>query len=344
MTMKMKRQLLILLGLLTLSCAVKAQTPEEKNAAVPVVSADYTQQLEQATRKNNELEQKKKDKKRELDEAKDRDRQLTKDQNDLKKVLVQVQKTVKDLNEKLAKTAYPSLVEKKDSLVSVIRTHQEELDQLREQQSQLDEQLEESNRRMAGLAKVKDEVSNHLISEYRPLIGLPFSKVTLDALKQIHEQCLPYTADQQVKAFVAQVDNTIGNRVVYDEIQTVLASPYQKSAVAEAMLKIDRLRNLSDAQQQELLEVKRQLAVFEEGVKTFKEFIGNLNKCREGVQYSMRYFDDDKAVIFRGNLQQRMAASVMIVPYLKRKYEDFMNEFKKNPNKHSDIETEILNQ
>ena len=66
MTKKMKRQLLILLGLLTLSCAVKAQTPEEKNAAVPVVSADYTQQLEQATRKNNDLEQKKKDKKVEL--------------------------------------------------------------------------------------------------------------------------------------------------------------------------------------------------------------------------------------------------------------------------------------
>ena len=44
------------------------------------------------------------------------------------------------------------------------------------------------------------------------------------------------------------------------------------------------------------------------------------------------------------DLEQKVKNELLAVPYLKTKYEKFMEMFKKNPNKHSDIETEILNQ
>ena len=104
------------------------------------------------------------------------------------------------------------------------------------------------------------------------------------------------------------------------------------------------MTDLSFEQKAEITALKKQLEAFGEGVSAFKEFINNLNRCRKGVNYSMAFFRDDKRQILPDKLEQKISTKLMIVPYLKSKYEGFMKAFQKSPNKHSDIETEILNQ
>ena len=112
----------------------------------------------------------------------------------------------------------------------------------------------------------------------------------------------------------------------------------------KALVAIPHFTNINSAQRSEILELKRQLTIFPSGLSTFKEFINNLNRCRNGVSYSIDFYRADKKSIFPNDLEQKVKDVLLAVPYLKTKYEKFMEIFKKNPNKHSDIEAEILNQ
>ena len=59
----------------------------------------------------------------------------------------------------------------------------------------------------------------------------------------------------------------------------------------------------------------------------------------------MEFFQtDNRQILSKNNLGNRIENQLKRVPYLSKKFEEFMNAFKAAPNKHSDVEIEILNQ
>lgn len=312
---------------------------------IPVVPNDYTNQLEHALAKKEALEQKRIEQKNIffslLKDVKEKN-------NKCKKIRTEISNTQKDidkLSEKLKLTAYSELLKRKEQLETSVNTNLESLSHLNEQLLLTNKQLGESQSQKDELEKVKREVSSTLISENRPYLDQPFAKISIEKLKEIHRTCSPYTTDQKVNAFVVNIEITIKNKETYDEICKVLNSPYQKFGITQSLGKLQSMQNLSISQKSEIVSIKKQLESFSDGLLAFKEFINNLNECRkETDKYSWEYFLADKKPIYKNNLEERINTKLYAVPYLKNKYEEFMKVFKKSPNKHFDIETEILNQ
>lgn len=251
---------------------------------------------------------------------------------------------VEQLELKAQKSGIVELQRKRDALLAEIQREQEEK-QL--QDSCLKEvvgKLEDKERQMQNLANIKENVSNQIIAEYKGYLDKPFREMDLATLDQIKSKCQKYSSDTKVNAFVTMIENAVKNKHLFDDIVKAVNSPYKKFDIDRALAVIPKFSNINSTQQNEMVELKKQLVVFSDGLATFKEFINNLNGCRKDVNYSFEYYKADKTRIFRNGLEQRVKDKLLVVPYLKTKYERFMKEFVKNPNKHSDIETEILNQ
>lgn len=353
----MRRYLFILLELVLSSGMLLAQVPNdsatikpvkrqpEKAAAnTPAVSEEYVRQLELAIQKNTDLKLKKKELEASLKEENTHNKNVIKKQKAQVKEIEQTKTAIRKQKERLAKSDYMRLSNKKDSLNTLIKKNQEKRDELTRQLTLLSNKLEESNLKKMALNRIENEVSGRLISENKAVIEQPFSTITHDELTRVSEKCLPYAASQSINDFLEQVKNAVNNWTLYDGIRKDLDSPYRKSAIAEDSVKIGEFQNLTESQKEDIRLMEKQLAAFHEGVKAFQDFINNLNKCRKGGNYTLQYFEDDKGSIFPGSLRQEIDETVMIVPYLKKKYEDFMKEFRRNPNQHSDIEEEILGQ
>lgn len=311
----------------------------------PVISNDYTSQLEHALDKKEELELKETELKNILSDLKNNIKEKNNKRRKIKAEIVNNQKDIDRLSEKIKLTSYSDLLKRKEQLETSVNTNLESLSNLNEQLLLTNKQLGESQSQRDELDKVKREVSSTLISENRPYIDQPFAKISIEKLKEIHRTCSPYTTDQKINAFVVIVENTIKNKTTYDEVCKVLNSPYQKFGITQSLAKLQSMQNLSISQKNEIVSTKKQLESFSDGLLAFKEFINNLNECRkETDKYSWDYFLADKRPIYKNNLEERINTKLYAVPYLKNKYEEFMKAFKKSPNKHFDIETEILNQ
>lgn len=311
----------------------------------PVISNDYTSQLEHALDKKEELELKETELKNILSDLKNNIKEKNNKRRKIKAEIVNNQKDIDKLSEKIKLTSYSDLLKRKEQLETSVNTNLESLSNLNEQLLLTNKQLGESQSQRVELDKVKREVSSTLISENRPYIDQPFAKISIEKLKEIHRTCSPYTTDQKVNAFVVNIEITIKNKETYDEICKVLNSPYQKFGITQSLGKLQTMQNLSISQKNEIVSIKKQLESFSDGLLAFKEFIINLNECRkETDKYSWEYFLADKKPIYKNNLEERINTKLYAVPYLKNKYEEFMKAFKKSPNKHFDIETEILNQ
>lgn len=311
----------------------------------PVISNDYTSQLEHALEKKEELEQKEARLKNILSGLKNNIKDKNKKSKIIKEEIANKQKDIDKLSETLKLTSYSDLLIRKEQLETSVNTNLGSLANLNEQLLVTNKQLGESQSQREELDKVKREVSSTLISENRPYIDQPFSKISIEKLKEIHKKCSPYTTDQKVNAFVVNIEIAIKNKETYDEICKVLNSPYQKFAIIQSLEKLQSMQSLNISQRNEIVSIKKQLESFSDGLLAFKEFINNLNECRRGTdKYSWDYFLADKRPIYKNNLEERINTKLYAVPYLKNKYEEFMKAFKKSPNKHFDIETEILNQ
>lgn len=339
----MRQYLFTLLLLLLFSNTILAQSPSDTTANEMPQVANYVQQLESVIQKNTDLKEKKTNLEQIEKEKRSRLQEVTRTQKEQKDEIQKTQSDIKKQNEKLAKSSYQELYNKKQALTDNIQEYQVKLKELNDQLVALNTQLAESNKMVDELEGIKKKVSSQLISDNKATLEQPFSKVTLDELNMVREKCLPYSSAQSVNDFIKRVDITIQNKILYEEINKTLNSPYQEAAVTEASEKIGKFLNLTDSQKEETQRLNKQLSSFKDGVNAFKEFINNLNKCR-GKNYTWQYFEDDKQSIYPGNLEERINDSLMAVPYLKKRYEDFLRTFRKNPNKHSDIEKEILNQ
>lgn len=243
------------------------------------------------------------------------------------------------------KNGVPELIKKREQLLKTIIAEEKEKVLLESQLHEINGKLDARNHQRENLGKIKDNVSSQIIAENEDYLERSFSEMNLSELRVIKSKCQKYAADAKVNAFVAKVDNVIRNKELYDNMVNVVNASYKKFDVDRALASITQIKGTNTLQQKEIIELKTQMTLFPEGLKTFKEYINKLNEMRNGVNYSMEYFQtDNKQILSRNNLGNRIENQLKRVPYLNKKFEEFMNAFKAAPNKHSNVETEILNQ
>lgn len=317
---------------------------ESPSSDTTILFNEYANQLEQAVVTEEKLTKRKKELSDSLRKAKSSEKELSKLLRKTQSEVSKYQTAIQQFLETQKSNEYEDLNKRKEQLLSSIKQNKKILNDLHIELKTVNTQLDESNNKKVELDKIKQEVGFKLVEENEQYLQLPFSQMDTERLREIRKNCIPFTAEQKINAFVVKIDNTITNRAHYEYLQKVLNSKYDKSAISIALSNIQSMTDLSFEQKAEITALKKQLEAFGEGVSAFKEFINNLNRCREGVNYSMAFFRDDKRQILPDELEQKISTKLMIVPYLKSKYEGFMKAFQKSPNKHSDIETEILNQ
>lgn len=303
---------------------------------------NYVSLLEQQLKESDELETYKQELKDSVNLLAKAYKKLKKEHESLLKETKKKDNQKKKIEDKSPKHSYQDLFEKKKRLLSSIATIKKQLDRKREDLEALDKQMKKLEEDKAQLDKVSNEVSTHLITEYGNYVESSFSQLSIEKLEKIKAECAPYTIDQKINSFVVKIEVTIQNKKLYDRIKEVLHSPYKESDINNVLNQLAKVTNCSLAQKNDFLEQKNQLACFEDGVGAFKEFINNLNRCREGVSYTLSFYRDDKEQIMPIELENRINNKLLKVPYLKNKYDMFMKEFEENPNVHSLIEEEIL--
>ena len=243
------------------------------------------------------------------------------------------------------KNGIPELTKKRDQLLKIIKAEEEEKVLLESQLHEINGKVDERNHQRENLGKIKDNVSNQIIAENKDYLERSFAKMNLSELREIKSKCQKYATDAKVNAFVAKVDNVIRNKELYDNMVNVVNASYKKFDVDRALASVTQIKGANTQQQKEIIELKTEMNLFPEGLAAFKEYITKLNEMRNGVNYSMEYFQtDSKQILSKNNLGNRIENQLKRVPYLNKKFEEFMNAFKAAPNKHSNVETEILNQ
>lgn len=243
------------------------------------------------------------------------------------------------------KNGIPELTKKRDQLLKIIKAEEEEKVLLESQLHEINGKVDERNHQRENLGKIKDNVSNQIIAENKDYLERSFAEMNLSELREIKSKCQKYATDAKVNAFVAKVDNVIRNKELYDNMVNVVNASYKKFDVDRALASVTQIKGANTQQQKEIIELKTEMNLFPEGLAAFKEYITKLNEMRNGVNYSMEYFQtDSKQILSKNNLGNRIENQLKRVPYLNKKFEEFMNAFKAAPNKHSNVETEILNQ
>ena len=189
---------------------------------------------------------------------------------------------------------------------------------------------------------IRDGISSEILGKHESYITLPFSEISEDQLRQIKKECSGYTVDKKINAFVARVDNVLKYKGLYEKAKSVSMSKYNKLYVQNSISALSAMTDISERQEQEVSQVKKQLELFEEGTRVFKEFIVRLNAKRDGLsRYSPSDFKDDLPYIVSG-LEDKIDNYIMNVPYLSQEYQKYMETIKSNPMEHPMIEQEML--
>lgn len=211
--------------------------------------------------------------------------------------------------------------------------------------SSIDDQISRLRENIEELESIKANINKQLIDENTSILEKPFSILTLDELTGIKTRCSKYSSDQTINALLARTDSVLNNKQVYDEAIRIANSKYNKMDLNRIIQNLANIKGANPAQQSEISQIREILSHFEPGMSTFKEFIIQLNRNRDGVtSYSNDDLSDDLRRIFtKDNLIERINSEIIQVPYLERAYNDYVNAIKAKPMSHPEIETEILN-
>lgn len=307
--------------------------------------ADYSGALENALKRKDDLTNKKKSLN---DSIKNWNKELKK----LEGQHVSLTKSNEKLEEKISqakikeqKSGSTELLKKKEQLLKTIETEEKEKALLESQLQEICSKLDKKNHQRKNLGKIKDNVSNQIITENQGYLTRAFSEMNLGELTSIKSNCQKYATDAKVSAFVAKLDIVIKNKELYDNMSRVVNSAYKKNDVDKALASASQIKGTNEVQVKEINKLKTQLTLFPEGLAAFKEYITNLNRRRDGVNYSMEYFQtDSEQILSKNDLRNRIENKLKTVPYLNKKFEEFIAALKRAPNRHPDVETEILNQ
>lgn len=294
---------------------------------------------------------------KELDIIKKRKKELISETGiDGKKLKNKIQKMSNDISKKeaqLSKTlqlratsSYPALNSECDRLRITLGQLKNDTIKLALQLDSLINDLCIAQRNKSELERMQTDLCQKTINNYSAYIGMSLSVITLDSLSYIKAECANLGKTKNIIAFSSNVENILKSKSVYDNAHQVLSSRYDKDKILRSITELKNLIHLSNNQQNDVDLVISQLMVFEEGLKTFKDFILEFNKRRAGFpQYSKEDYDVDFPYILeKNNIKERIKSTIKPVPYLNIKFSEYIKIIEENPLKHPEIETEILNQ
>lgn len=207
----------------------------------------------------------------------------------------------------------------------------------------IDGQIAQLSGNIAELESIKDNVSNQLLAENQGILDKPFSQLTIDELTAIKTKCSKFSIDQKIKALIAKADKVLNNKYTYDKAIRILNSKYDKVNLIRINESLTRVYSTNSIQQSEINQVRGLLSHFESGMATFKLFIQEINRRRDGASsYSKDDLSHDLSKV-QDKLKKKINSEIMQVPYLKKAYNDYINAITAKPMSHPAIESEILN-
>ena len=253
------------------------------------------------------------------------------------------EKALQKNQSKLDKSKIPALQKRQTELQASIDEMTPKIQELELQNHQLDKKLEEFNKRRMNLESVRNNVGKNLIDNYQGDLEKAFSKMDINNLYSIKSDCDRYKDDKNVKEFLKRVDKVISMKQAYDNAKNVVSQPFSKTNVNQALKSLPD-NDMNSIQTEEMNAVRNELQGFEQGLNTFKELINALAKKR-GTIFSKRDLDDELDIILnKDNLKGRINTQVMSVPYLKKKYNEYIKALQTAPTKQPTTEKEILAQ
>lgn len=209
--------------------------------------------------------------------------------------------------------------------------------------SSIDGQIVQLRGNVAELESIKNNVSNQLLAENRSVLEKPFSQLTIDELTAIKSKCSKYSIDQRINALIAMTDRVLNGKLVYDEAIRILNSRYNKGDLIRINERLIGISGINFIQKGEINQVGVLLSLFEPGMATFKLFIQEINRRREGVSsYSKDDLGHDLSKV-KDKLKEKIDSEIMQVPYLKTAFNDYIYAITTKPMSHPVIESEILN-
>lgn len=249
------------------------------------------------------------------------------------------------LSRKTASQASSGILElesQKKNLSSSIDGLNSEITRLNKEISIIVSEISNLQHQKKELDSIKDGISNEILDKHESYLDLPFSEMSEDQLRQIKKECSGYTVDKKINAFVVKIDKMLKYKGLYENAKAVSISNFNKLNVQSSISALTAMTDISECQEHEVGQVKKQLELFEEGMRVFKEFIVRLNAKRDGLsRYSPSDFKDDLPYILSG-LEEKIDNYIMNVPFLNQEYQKYMEMMKANPMEHPVIEQEML--
>lgn len=333
-----KTSLLALALILLVPCNSKAQTDNKEIDNSAVVNA-YRKDVELNIQLKNKLDALKEINNRlrkELKQAQNENKALVKDSLELQSML-NVLKLKKDKSGvSVLALCERQLLESNDSVCQQIEI-------VKKQIAELDSQLAILGAQGARLEAVKTEVGEKIIGDNHSYLDLSFSKMTLSRLNEIRSECMKYMVDEKVNKFVALIDCTIKNKMVYDEAVDVLANRFDKKRVLQSVSSLKKLKGQCETQKMETISMLNSLSVFEEGTNVLREFAKKFKKERERGMSAVQDCKDALSFILDSdNMVQRIKDKVRPVFYLNKMYNEYCKSIMKNFKTPTTIENEIL--
>lgn len=204
-------------------------------------------------------------------------------------------------------------------------------------------QISQLSGNVAELESIKDNVSKQLIDENASILDKPFSQLTIEELSSIKTKCGRYSSDQKINALLARTEKVLNNKRVYDDAIRVLNSKYNKGELIRISERLINVKETNSIQYSEISQLRGMLAHYEPGMATFKLFIQELNRRREGATtYSSEDLNYDLSAV-KKKLQEKIDSEIIQVPYLEKMYNEYLKAVNAKPMSHPVIETEILN-
>lgn len=248
------------------------------------------------------------------------------------------------IERKMQDSRLPELLKKRHQLHVSIEKLKADTIALANDIATIEKEIERHRTDMKNLENVKDSVGEQIIAEYKSYLELPFSEMTRDSLSSIKERCRQYPIDKNINTFLDRTTKILDYKTTFDEATEVVNSKFNKSKVDKTSGKLGNTMEINTAQKEEINSLRKQLRDFEPGIEVFRDFITELNRRRTGISnYTQDDYKDDKDYIMTtNNIQDRIMSYIQPVPYLNKKFKEYIESIGTRLETHSEIETEIL--
>ncbi|WP_320788298.1 hypothetical protein [Prevotella sp.] len=223
---------------------------------------------------------------------------------------------------------------KGEDLETTITRLQTNNDSLRNELAVLRDSLNGFEMQREELEKFKKNAADKFFERNSGYLQRHFNEMSIIELEKIRER----GNELGMTEFVKTIDATKRNKKIFDKASTILNNKYNESAINGMLQEIEKTSFPNDIQKEDMEEKKRLLNVFKEGLGTFKDLIAKY------AQYRNTIFSEsdvnEQIVIITNNIGKEGMDKIKDVPYLKRKYDEYIKELKKNPKSREETETE----